>query len=98
MTDEQEPLQELRNEKINRSAEKAKVKSKKPLNTGVTISPSGANSREITITYIFNAPSINKNKLNEIIDEVYKDTRPRFYEALELAVTQEQKWVDATRQ
>ena len=57
----------------------------------------GENERKITISFKFNAHKIVSDDVDLIAKEVLKNAKIDVIKALEAAVVQEQKWLDATR-
>ena len=69
----------------------------KQLNPTVSISPTGENEREISISIKFHSPGLVNDNLKEIVNQVLSDAADDVLLAFKGAVKQEQKYLDATR-
>lgn len=72
----------------------AKNKEIKPI---VNIAPSRENERTITVEFTFHAPSLSTENLDKIAEDVLYRAKKDVISLLEIAINQEQKFLDATR-
>ena len=63
----------------------------------VSIAPTRENEREITVSIVFHAPSLADEDLELVAVNALADAKKDVQLALESAVKQEQRWLDATR-